>query len=285
MSSSAADSQSLEAAIDRAADFIRSKWDRSPRYGIILGTGAGDLAKSIAVEQTIPYPDVPGFPSSTALGHKGQFVCGRFADQDVIAMEGRFHLYEGYPVDLATLPIHVMHRLGVEILFVSNASGGINPKFDSGHIMAICSHVDFMFRSTTAMNAIVVNERPTVRSDAAYDKDLIELAKQSARQNGFPLHQGVYGAMLGPNYETRAEYRFLKKIGADVAGMSTVPEVAVAAARSMKVLGLSVITNVAKPDVLESTSGQEVIDAAVNAAPHLTAIVVDVIRQTSERQA
>ena len=284
MSFADTDIQSLETAIDRAADFVRSKWDRKPRYGIILGTGAGDLAKSIAVEQAIPYPDVPGFPASTALGHKGQFVCGRFADQDVIAMEGRFHLYEGYPVDLATLPIHVMHRLGVEIVFVSNASGGINPKFDSGQIMAICSHVDFMFRSTAAMNATVVNERPSVRSDAAYDPDLIELARQSARQNGFPLHLGVYGSMLGPNYETRAEYRFLKKIGADVAGMSTVPEVAVAAARGMKVLGLSVITNVAKPDVLESTSGQEVIDAAVNAAPHLTAIVADVIRQTATRE-
>ena len=285
MSFADADSQSLENAINQAADFVRSKWDRKPRYGIILGTGAGDLAKSIAVEQTIAYPEVPGFPASTALGHKGQFVCGRFADQDVIAMEGRFHLYEGYQVDLATLPIHVMHRLGVEVLFVSNASGGINPKFDSGQIMAICSHVDFMFRSTAAMNATVVKERPTIRSDAAYDADLIELARQSARKHGFPLHQGVYGAMLGPNYETRAEYRFLKKIGADVAGMSTVPEVAVAAARGMQVLGLSVITNVAKPDVLDSTSGQEVIDAAVNAAPHLTTIVADVIRQTAKRQA
>jgi len=281
MSNAGAADHSLEASIDKAAKYLRSKWDRVPRYGIVLGTGAGDLAKSIEIEQAIPYPDVPGFPASTALGHKGQFVCGRFADQDVIAMEGRFHLYEGYPVDLATLPIHVMHRLGVEILFISNASGGISPKLASGQIMAIDSHVDFMFRSTVAMNADVVGERPSVRSDSAYDLSLIELAKSSARRNGFPLHQGVYGAMLGPNYETRAEYRFLRRIGADVAGMSTVPEVAVAAARGMKVLGLSVVTNVAKPDVLESTSGQEVIDAAVTAAPHLTAIVSDVIRATS----
>lgn len=281
MNNAGADGQSLETAIDRAAEFVRSKWDRVPRYGIVLGTGAGDLAKSIEIEQAIPYPEVPGFPASTALGHKGQFVCGRFADHDVIAMEGRFHLYEGYPVDLATLPIHVMHRLGVEILFISNASGGISPKLASGQIMAIRSHVDFMFRSTIAMNADVVHERPSVRSDSAYDTNLLELAAQSARRNDFPLHQGIYASMLGPNYETRAEYRLLRRIGADVAGMSTVPEVAVAAARGMKVLGLSVITNVAKPDVLESTSGQEVIDAAVTAAPHLTAIVSDVIRATS----
>jgi len=282
MTIAGADGQSLEASIDRAAQFVRSKWDRVPRYGIVLGTGAGDLAKSIKIEQTIPYPEVPGFPASTALGHKGQFVCGQFADQDVIAMEGRFHLYEGYPVDLATLPIHVMHRLGVEIVFISNASGGISPKLASGQIMAIDSHVDFMFRSTVAMNANVAAKRPSIRSDAAYDMKLIELAKASARQNGFPLHQGVYASMLGPNYETRAEYRFLRKIGADVVGMSTVPEVAVAAARGLRVLGLSVITNVAKPDVLEETSGQEVIDAAVTAAPHLTAIVADVIRKTSD---
>ena len=282
MDSASADGQSLEASIDQAAKFVRAKWDRVPRYGIVLGTGAGDLAKSIEIEQAIPYPDVPGFPASTALGHKGQFVCGRFANQDVIAMEGRFHLYEGYPVDLATLPIHVMHRLGVEILFISNASGGISPKLASGQIMAIRSHVDFMFRSTIAMNADVAAERPSILSDSAYDPDLISLAAQSARGNGFPLHQGVYASMLGPNYETRAEYRFLRKIGADVAGMSTVPEVAVAAARGMRVLGLSVITNVAKPDVLDSTSGQEVIDAAVTAAPHLTTIVADVIRATSD---
>ena len=174
-----------------------------------------------------------------------------------------------------------MHRLGVKIVFISNASGGISPKLASGQIMAIDSHVDFMFRSTAAMNAAVESERPSARSDSAYDAELIKLAHACARQNGFPLHQGVYGAMLGPNYETRAEYRFLRKIGADVAGMSTVPEVAVAAARGMRVLGLSIITNVAKPDVLEETSGQEVIDAAITAAPHLTAIVADVIRKTS----
>jgi len=268
---------SFESKIEAATDFVRSRWNKSPRFGIILGTGAGKLAEEIATEVEIPYGEVPNFPQSTALGHKGQFVCGQLAGADVIAMEGRFHLYEGYPVDQATLAVHTMHQLGVEILFVSNASGGINPKYASGNIMLIESHIDLMYRSTPQMTAPPTAGRPTLLSDA-YDRKLIEQASQCARDEGFPIHQGVYAAMLGPNYETRAEYRFLKRIGADVAGMSTVPEVTVAGRYAMRVLGMSIITNIAKPDVLESTSGQEVIDAAVTAAPHLKTIVVNAIK-------
>lgn len=261
-----------------ASRAIRQRWDRSPRYGIILGTGAGDLADEIDAEEKINYGELPHFPTSTAMGHKGQFVCGQLMGVDVIAMQGRFHLYEGYPVDQATLPIHVMRELGVEILFVSNASGGINPKFKSGEIMLIESHIDFMNRSTLGMTVTPTNERPGLRSDA-YDVDLMEIALSCARRGGFPIHQGVYAAMLGPNYETRAEYRFLRRVGGDVAGMSTVPEVAVAARHGMRVLGMSIVSNVAKPDVLEATSGQEVIDAAKICAPQLKAIVIEVIRQ------
>ena len=270
----------FESTINQSAQFVRDRWNKSPRFGIILGTGAGKLAQEIRAEEEIPYGEVPNFPQSTALGHKGQFVCGQLAGQDVIAMEGRFHLYEGYDVDKATLAVHTMQRLGVEILFVSNASGGINPKFASGQIMLIQSHLDFMFRSTPQMTAPTSGDRPTLLSDA-YDRELINQARACARENGFPIHQGVYAAMLGPNYETRAEYRFLRRIGADVAGMSTVPEVAVAGRYGMRVLGMSIITNVAKPDVLEATSGQEVIDAAVVAAPHLKAIVVNAINRSS----
>jgi purine-nucleoside phosphorylase len=265
------------AQIRATAEFVRTRWNRSPRFGIILGTGAGELAAEIAAEQSIPYGDIPHFPRSTAIGHKGKFVCGRLAGTDVIAMEGRFHLYEGYSVDRATLAIHVLHELGVEILFVSNASGGINPKYKSGEIMLIESHIDFMFRSTRNMCAPVARDRPTLLSDA-YDQELIEQARHCARKTGFVVHQGVYAAMLGPNYETRAEYRFLKKVGSDVVGMSTVPEVAVAGRYGMRVLGMSIISNVAKPDVLESTSGQEVIDAAAVAAANLRALVVNAIR-------
>lgn len=266
--------------IESASAFIRDAWNRSPRFGIILGTGAGQLAEQIDAEQIFPYSQIPHFPRSTAIGHKGQLVCGKLAGADVIAMEGRFHLYEGYDVDQATLPIHVMHRLGVEILFVSNASGGINPKFASGEIMLIDSHLDFMYRSTLPMNAPVTQGRPTQLSDA-YDPALIRQALQCARKHQFPLHQGVYAAVLGPNYETRAEYRFLKTVGADVVGMSTVPEVAVAARYNMRVLGMSIISNVAKPDVLASTSGQEVVDAAAVAAPHLKSIVINAIQSSA----
>lgn len=270
----------FESTIDQSVQFVRGRWNKSPRFGIILGTGAGKLAQEIASEEEIPYGEIPNFPQSTALGHKGQFVCGTLAGQDIIAMEGRFHLYEGYPVDKATLAVHTMQSLGVEILFVSNASGGINPKFASGEIMLIQSHLDFMLRSTPQMTALTSNDRPTLLSDA-YDGELISQARACAREHGFPIHQGVYAAMLGPNYETRAEYRFLRRVGADVVGMSTVPEVAVAGRYGMRVLGMSIITNVAKPDVLEATSGQEVIDAAGLAAPHLKSIVVNAIKLNS----
>lgn len=266
----------IQQSAKESADFIRSKFPHSTRYGIILGTGAGKLADEIDSEIEIDYGDIPNFPRSTAMGHKGQLVCGTLAGSHVLAMQGRFHLYEGHPVDQATLPIHTMHQLGIDVLFVSNASGGINPKMNSGDIMLIESHVDFMFRSSPNMVSETSNSRPTARSDA-YDAELILGAEATARKLGFAVHRGVYGAMLGPNYETRAEYRFLRRIGADVAGMSTVPEVTVAARYGMRVLGLSVITNVAKPDVLEATSGQEVIDAAEIAAPNLCKIVVDAI--------
>ncbi len=270
----------LQSAVTQAADFINNRFPHPTRFGVILGTGAGILADRIDIQTTIDYGSIPHFPHSTALGHKGQLVCGRLANQSVIAMQGRFHLYEGYDVDLATLPIHVFHRVGVEILFISNASGGINPTMKSGDIMLIDSHIDFMFRSTANMVGEVESSRPLLRSDS-YDRQLIDNALDCSRRSGFAVYRGVYAAMLGPNYETRAEYRFLKKVGADAVGMSTVPEVCVAAKYGIRVLGLSVITNTADPDRLRSTSGQEVIDAAGVAAPNLGALVVDAIENNA----
>jgi purine-nucleoside phosphorylase len=274
------DESSLDRQIDAASDFVRSKWSARPKFGIILGTGAGELATAIQADVEIPYGDVPFFPSSTAMGHKGQFVCGKLAGADVIAMQGRFHLYEGYPVDQATLPVHVMHALGVNVLFVSNASGGINPNFRSGDIMLIQSHIDFMFRSTRSLAPETACGRPLMRSDC-YDRQLIDGAVQIATENKFTVQRGVYTAMLGPNYETRAEYRFVHRIGGDVAGMSTVPEVSVAGKYGMRVLGMSIVSNVAIPDALAETSGQEVIDAAAMAAPQLKTIVMETIARES----
>ena len=268
----------LSQDVESAAEFIGARFSHRPKFGIVLGTGSGVLADKIKTEAVFDYGDIPSFPVSTALGHKGRLIYGTLDDRPVVAMDGRFHLYEGHSVDAATLAIRVMRAIGVEFLFITNASGGINPKFRSGEIMLIQSHIDLMCRISHHSSVNVASERPAMRTDT-YDESMVEVAKRCARKNDFVIHDGVYGGLLGPNYETRAEYRMLRRIGADVAGMSTIPEVVVAAKLDMKILGLSVITNVAKPDVLTSTSGQEVIDAAETAAPRIYAIVREIVGQ------
>ena len=260
----------------RAAEFIREKFKHRPTFGIILGTGSGVLASRIEPEVELEYSQIPDFPVSTAIGHKGSLVCGLLAENPVVAMNGRFHLYEGHDVDTSTMGVRVMKELGIEVLFITNASGGLNPKFCSGDIMAISSHIDLMCRVSFDSSAQVSMERPDCRSDI-YDSELIAIAQTRARANDFVLHVGTYAGLLGPNYETRAEYRMLRRIGADVAGMSTIPEVYVANKLDMRVIGLSVVTNVAKPDVLAETTGQEVIDAAELAAPRIESIVTSII--------
>jgi purine-nucleoside phosphorylase len=266
----------IEIQAREAAHFVASRFETRPGFGIVLGTGSGVLTSHIQTIVSIDYAEIPHFPVSTVIGHKGRLICGNLRDRTVIAMDGRFHLYEGHLVDRATLAIRVMALLGVKTLVVTNASGGVNPKFKSGEIMAINSHIDLMFRYSRAALDQLSIPRPYIRSDA-YDPVLIRRAQHCARQYDFVLHTGVYGALLGPNYETRAEYRMLRRIGVDVAGMSTVPEVVVAAESGIKVLGLSVIANVARPDVLAPTSGQEVVDAAELAAPQIHRIVEDII--------
>lgn len=273
--------QANEKEARQATEYISSRFNKQPQFGIVLGTGSGVVAEQIQIDLELDYGDIPGFPHSTALGHKGNLICGSLANHPVVAMNGRFHLYEGHHVDRATLPIRVMKQLGIKTLFITNASGGISPGFLSGDIMVISSHIDLMCRTSLASSISSQKERPTGRSDR-YDLELIEAAKRCARKNDFVLHVGTYAGLLGPNYETRAEYRMLRRIGADVAGMSTVPEVYVANLMGMRILGLSVVTNVAKPDVLEETSGQEVIDAAELAAPRIYKIVSEIIQTTFE---
>ena len=271
------ETSNFESLIEQSLKSIAGRWSGKPRFGIILGTGAGIVADSIEAQATLPYGSIENFPVSTATGHKGNLVCGTLDGHEVVAMQGRFHLYEGYDVDSATLPVHVMKAMGVEVLFVSNAAGGLNPKMASGDVMLIESHVDFMNRTSVQMTTAPTIGRPSFRSDRVYDRELMATAMKIARKEGFALHQGVYAAMLGPNYETRAEYRFLRKMAVDVAGMSTVPEVTVAAKNGMRVVAVSIVTNVAKPDVLEETSGEEVIEAARVAAPKLKSIVSGVM--------
>ena len=244
---------------------------------IILGTGLGDLADHIATDFVLPYAELESFPVSTAVGHKGQFVGGHLAGVPVIAMRGRCHLYEGYSHDQVTHPVRVMRELGATTLIVSNASGGINPQFQSGDLMAIDGHVNLMGRHGLARTRV---SQPIEgrTNDSPYDSNLIDCALSVARRENIVCHRGVYVAVSGPNYETRAEYRFFRTIG-DTVGMSTVPEVLTAAACGMSVLAISTITNVAKPDAPQEVDANDVVNIATHAEPRLRRIVLGVLER------
>lgn len=267
---------STHSSLKAAQKVLQQRWGQTARFGVILGTGADEVAQQIKADVEIPYGEIPGFPNATAIGHRGQLVCGKLGQTEIIAMQGRFHLYEGYSHQQVRFPLQLMRSLGVELLLISNAAGGLNPFYKSGELMVLTSHIDLMFRSWPMASDQSAAGRPHVRADV-YDRSLIKGALSHARREGFVLHQGVYAGLLGPNYETRAEYRFLRKIGADVVGMSTIPEVVYAADLGMRVMAFSIVANVAKPDVLEPTSGEEVIDAAAVAAPHLCSLFNQII--------
>jgi purine-nucleoside phosphorylase len=263
--------------IEEAAAVIGSRWPVRPRVGIILGTGLGDLADHIQTEFTISYDQIPHFPKSTAMGHKGQLVCGSLAGVNVVTMEGRFHLYEGYRPAQITLPERVMKLLGIELLIVSNASGGLNPNLASGDIMVIEDHINLMFNNPLiGVNDNSLGPRFPDMS-RPYDPKLVDLSLAIARREDFVAHRGIYVSLTGPSYETRAEYRFLRRIGGDVVGMSTVPEVIVAAHAGLRVLALSTVTNMCLPDALGETSGDDVVRIAKSAEPKLRSIVVGVL--------
>ncbi len=273
----------LAQQIDAAASQIAGRWASRPQMGIILGTGLGSLAREIDEEVVFPYDEIPGFPQSTAVGHTGQLVCGRLCGIPAVAMEGRFHIYEGYPAWRITFPVRVMHTLGVRLLVVSNAAGAVNPAYHVGDVMAIEDHINLM-----GANPLIgpTNEKLGDRfpdMSRPYDPALIARAQQIARQEDFVCHRGVYIALSGPNYETRAEYRFLRKIGGDVVGMSTVPEVLVAWQLGLRVLALSTITNVCRPDALTETDGDEVVAAASAAEHKLRTIVLGIAAEESNR--
>ena len=256
---------------------IRGQWQGTPRIGIILGTGLGSLAGHIRSEATIDYPTIPHFPRSTAIGHTGQLVCGQLDGATVVAMEGRFHAYEGYSQGQITFPVRVMRALGANLLIVSNACGGMNPQYGRGDIMVIEDHINLMGGNPLiGVNDDCLGPRfPDMC--APYDHRLIDRALSIARKENFTAHKGVYVAVTGPNLETRAEYRFLRLIGADVVGMSTVPEVLVAVHAGMRVLGLSVITDMCLPDALKPADIQEILATAAEAEPKLRKIVLGVV--------
>ena len=267
----------LAAKIGEAAAVVKQHWSETPRVAIVLGSGLGGLAEEIDTHATIDYADIPNFPKTSAIGHKGRLVCGTLEGVPVIGFQGRFHLYEGHSAQDASLPLRLARALGAELLIVTNAAGGVNPSFAVGDVMLIEDQINLMFANPlVGINDDNLGPRFPDMS-APYDKDLMQTAASIARHEDFVLHRGVYLAMLGPTYETRAEYRMARYLGADAVGMSTVPEVVAARHADMRVLGLTTITNVGSPDAPSETSGHEVIDVAQTAAPKLTDIIRGVV--------
>jgi purine-nucleoside phosphorylase len=265
--------------IRAAVESIRQRWKGLPRAGIILGTGLGGVAAQIRTEAALDYESIPHFPRSTTVGHAGQLVCGVLEGVGVVAMEGRFHAYEGYSHRQITFPVRVMKALGAEMLIVSNACGGMNPLYALGDIVVIEDHINLMNGNPLiGPNDDALGPRFPDMS-APYDRVLADRALEIARRADFAAHKGVYVAVTGPNLETRAEYRFLRAIGADVVGMSTVPEVIVAVHAGMRVLGLSIVTDMCLPDALEPANIDRILRTAADAEPKLAKIVLGVLAQ------
>ncbi|MDB4888640.1 MAG: punA [Gemmatimonadetes bacterium] len=266
-------------AIEAAADVVRALFRATPDVAIVLGTGLGGLAKEIDVRVSISYADIPGFPLSTVESHAGRLLCGTLAGKTVVAMQGRFHRYEGYTLQQATFPVRVLKALGASTLIVSNACGGMNPLWAPGDLMLIADHINFL-----GDNPLIGanDDRLGARfpdMSAPYDAELRQLARKVATEGKITLREGVYVAVQGPNLETRAEYRMLRALGADVVGMSTVPEVIVAIHGGMRVLGLSIITDQCLPDALEPAELSTIIANAERAEPQLTALIRGVLER------
>jgi purine-nucleoside phosphorylase len=259
--------------IKSTANYISEKTKFSGKAAVILGSGLGNFAHQIEKEFVLPYSEIPNFPVSTVEGHQGQLIVGRYRGQQIIAMQGRFHFYEGYGMEQVTFPIRVMKLLGVEYLFVSNAAGGINLSFEVGDVMMIVDHINFF--GTNPLIGPNLNELGPRFPDMtrAYNAEMCEEARTYARSNNILLHEGVYVGGTGPSFETPAEYRLFHMWGGDAVGMSTVPEVIVANHMQMKVFGISVITNngLAVPE--HGNQHTEVLDVASVAAPKLEAIL------------
>lgn len=256
--------------IEEATHFLSSRIERSPKVGMITGTGLGDLTEKMSIDLRLPYEAIPHFPTSTIPGHKGALAFGKLAGKPVMAMEGRFHLYEGYSYQQITLPVRVMSRLGVEVLLISSAAGGINPLFHPGELMIVTDHINL-----TGGNPLIgpnLDEFGPRFPDMSnvYDTDLIDIAMEKALQSGILLREGVYVGITGPSLETPAETRFLRMIGADAVGMSTVSEVIVGIHCGLRIMAIMAITNVNLPDCMRETTIDEVIEKASLAGRRLS---------------
>ena len=270
-----------QARIQRAeaVAFIKERLPIDPEYLLILGTGLGQLAEEMTVELELPYEEIPHFPVSTVESHAGKLLIGYLGGKSVMAMQGRFHYYEGYSMKQIAFPVRIAKMLGIQTLLVSNACGGLNPNFERGDIMLINDHINFL-----GDNPLIGPNDPDLGPrfpdmSQPYTERLLATAEQVALDAGIKMHQGVYLAVSGPMMETKAEYRYMRQLGADVVGMSTVPEVIAAVHISMEVLGISVITDECFPDALEPVSLDDVLEAAAMAEPQLTRVVVGVLER------
>ncbi len=265
--------------ISEATEFIRNKTKSEPPIGIILGTGLGRLGERIEKETVIDYQQIRHFPVSTVEGHAGRLIFGKLNGKSVVAMQGRFHFYEGYNMEQVTFPVRIMKQLGVKVLIVCNAAGGMNPQFRVGEMVLITDHINFQ-----GQNPLIGpnDERLGPRFPDmynCYDKDLVDLAERTALDLGYRIMRGVYVAVTGPNLETGAEYRMLRAMGADVVGMSTVPEVIVARHQGMKVLGVSIVTDMGLADNLHPCSHELILAAANKTEPLMTEMIAKVVER------
>jgi purine-nucleoside phosphorylase len=272
--------QPLDDAVAQAVAAVRQQWTGTARAALILGTGLSSLSHHIQPEVSISFSQIPGFPTATALSHRGRIVCGSMAGVPLMLLDGRCHLYEGYSVDEITLPIRLAHACGARLLILSNASGGLNPRFRSGDVMIMEDHINLLGKRGMASDIQASLQVSCSRcpSSTPYSPALVQQSLRIARRENFAAQRGIYVAVTGPNYETRAEYRFLRQIGGDAVGMSTVPEATVSAALGMQTLGLSIITNVACPDLPHTVDPHEVVDFAAAAEPRVRKIVVGLLQ-------
>jgi purine-nucleoside phosphorylase len=271
----------LAEGITGALETVRATTDSDPDFAVILGTGLGGLVEEIEVSAEIAYEDIPGFPLSTVESHAGRLLFGILGGKKVVAMQGRFHRYEGYSMQQIVFPVRVMHALGARTLIVSNACGGMNPLWQPGELMLLADHINLLGDSPLiGPNDDSLGPRFPDMSQP-YDEELRAVARTVASELRIVLREGVYVAVTGPNLETRAEYRFLRGIGADVVGMSTVPEVIAAVHMSMRVLGVSIITDACLPDALQAVDVAQIIATAAAAEPDLTRLVSAVLERMS----
>lgn len=271
--------EDLYDCVKETAQYLSERTSTRPKVGVVLGTGLGTLEESFELMQSIPYEDIPHFPRSTAPGHLGNFLMGNFSNCPVAVLQGRFHFYEGYTTKEITFPIRVLAALGAKTVVVSNASGGLNPLFEPGDLMVIADHVHSIPENPLRG---LTDERLGDRfpdMSKAYDPDLVKLAEDVALEQNIPLRKGVYAGIPGPSLETPAETRLLRTIGADAVGMSTTSEVIVAKSVGMRVLGLSLITNVNRPDCMAPILVDEILRAAKQAAPRLFKVVTGVVEK------